>query len=106
MKLEHYPVDKLQREIVAIVARYLDLKQYKLFFFGSRVTGTAASGSDIDVGIDGPEAVPGHIMVEIRDALENLRTLYTVDIVDFKQLSQEFRQIALETTEPITVEEE
>jgi septum formation topological specificity factor MinE len=39
MKLEHYPVEKLKEEILKILSKYLDLSQYKVFFFGSRVKG-------------------------------------------------------------------
>jgi septum formation topological specificity factor MinE len=39
MKLEHYPVEKLKEEILKILRKYLDLKHYRVFFFGSRVTG-------------------------------------------------------------------
>jgi septum formation topological specificity factor MinE len=37
MKLEYYPVEKLKEEILEILSKYLDLFQYKVFFFGSRV---------------------------------------------------------------------
>jgi septum formation topological specificity factor MinE len=38
MKLKHYPLKKLKKEILEIVGKYLDLKEYKVFFFGSRVS--------------------------------------------------------------------
>lgn len=38
MRLEHYPTDKLKKEILSIVGKYLDLGKYRVFFFGSKVT--------------------------------------------------------------------
>ncbi|MEK7189472.1 MAG: nucleotidyltransferase domain-containing protein [Patescibacteria group bacterium] len=52
-RLEYYPVEKLKKELKDIAAKYLDLKKYHLFFFGSRVTGKGSERSDIDVGIEG-----------------------------------------------------
>jgi len=43
MKLEFYPAGKLKKEILEIVGKYLDLKKYKVFFFGSRVKGLKAT---------------------------------------------------------------
>jgi len=39
MKLEYYSAEKLKEEILKILGKYLDLSQYKVFFFGSRVKG-------------------------------------------------------------------
>mgnify|MGYP001588840581 FL=1 len=73
--------------------------QYKLFFFGSRVQGRGDDRSDIDVGIEGPERIPGHVMEKIREAIENLPVLYKIDIVDFKDVSEDFRREALRASE-------
>jgi septum formation topological specificity factor MinE len=40
MKLEHYSADKLREDILRILGKYLDLSKYKVFFFGSRISGT------------------------------------------------------------------
>lgn len=101
MKLEHYPVEKLKREILKIVGKHLDLKKYKVFFFGSRVLGKGTERADIDVGIDGPEPIPSVVWLAIQEEVENLPTLYKIDIVDFKRLSSKFRRVALERLEYI-----
>lgn len=95
MRLEHYSERKLKSEIRKIIGRYLDLGRYRIFFFGSRVAGFNSERSDIDIGIQGPEEIPAHIMVEIRDATEDLPTLYRFDIVDFGNVSTEFRDAAM-----------
>lgn len=103
MKLDHYPLNRLQREIALIVGQHLDLYLYRLFFFGSRVNGQADDSSDVDVGIDGPERVPRSIMGSIREGIEELPTLYSIDVVDFKSVSPEFRAVALQQVQPIQI---
>lgn len=83
MKLEHYSVKKLKQEIREIVARYLDLSQYRIFFFGSRVTGKSTERSDIDIGIQGCSSeVDLSALAKIREEVDNLPLLYKVDVVD------------------------
>ncbi|MBI4801791.1 MAG: nucleotidyltransferase domain-containing protein [Elusimicrobia bacterium] len=53
---------KLKGDILSIVGRHLDLTQYRLFFFGSRVTNKGDDHSDIDVGVDGSVPVPAEIL--------------------------------------------
>lgn len=99
MILEHYPADKLKQEILDILGRHLDLSEYRVFFFGSRVDGTSSEGSDIDIGIDGPEPVPDDRMQVIKFEFEILPTLYTIDVVDFSRVSGKFREVALQKIE-------
>lgn len=103
MRIEHYPLEKLKKEILDIVGRYLNLKEYKVFFFGSRVTGGGNEYSDIDVGIEGREPMPSKARTEIKEEIENLPTLYKIEIVDFKEISDDFREVALQFIEPITL---
>lgn len=100
MRLEHYSSEKLRQDILGILGKYLDLAHYRVFFFGSRVTGTGTDRSDIDVGIEGP-AVPQDQWLAIQEEFENLPVLYKVDIVDFSQVSPRFRDVALQHIEPI-----
>ena len=100
MKLEHYPVEKLKEEILKILGKYLDLSQYKVFFFGSRVKGNADERADIDIGIEGPE-IRSHIKLEIEEELENLPILYKIDFVDFNNVDEKFKKVAKEYVEYI-----
>lgn len=101
MRLEHYPVEKLKQEILKIVGKHLDLAKYRVFFFGSRVAGKGTDRSDIDVGIEGPEPVPAAAMLDIQEEIENLPTLYKVEIVDFHHVAPIFKEVALQHTETI-----
>ncbi|MFY9462990.1 MAG: nucleotidyltransferase domain-containing protein [Candidatus Sungiibacteriota bacterium] len=102
MRLEHYPLEKLKKEILEIVGRHLDLAKYRVFFFGSRVSGKGTDRSDINVGIEGPDEIPYDDLFAMRGAVERLPTLYKIDIVDFRRASGDFREVALQHTEFIT----
>jgi predicted nucleotidyltransferase len=102
MRIEFYPEKKLKKEILEIVGKYLDLKKYKVFFFGSRVSGKGNKRSDIDIGIEGPRSVPLEILVEIKEEIDELPTLYHIDIVDFKSVEEDFYQVAKQNFELIT----
>lgn len=103
MRLEHYPLEKLRKEILEIVGRRLDLTEYGVFFFGSRVSGKGTDRSDIDIGIDGPEPIPPAAWIAIQEEVEEIPTLYKIDIVDFRDVAPRFREVALQATEPITL---
>ena len=100
MKLEYYSVEKLKEDILKILSKYLDLSQYKVFFFGSRVKGNADERADIDIGIEGPE-ISSHIKLEIEEELENLPILYKIDFVDFNNVDDDFKKVAKEYIEYI-----
>ena len=99
MKLEHYSIKKLKKEIIKIFSRYLDLKQYRVFFFGSRVKGDNFPRSDIDIGIEGPKQIPAEIKLKIEEEINKIPTLYKFDIVDFKNVSNKLKKEALKNME-------
>lgn len=101
MRLEHYSQQKLNRQILNIVGRFLPLTRLKVFYFGSRVTGAGSEYSDIDVGLIGEKSVPYFILGKIKEELENLSILYKIDLVDFKNTSHDFAKLALSKTEKI-----
>ena len=91
--------NSLRLAIRESVQKLLDLNIYKLFIFGSEASGTADRRSDIDIGILGPQPVPGAVMQQIREDLETLRTLRPFDVVDFSRLDESFKAEALEHAE-------
>jgi len=101
MRLEHYPQKKLEKEILKIVSKHLDLKKYKVFFFGSRVRGDNFEKADIDIGIEGSKEVPAKAFLNIQDDLEKIPFLYKIDFVDFKTVSEKFKKEALKHIEKI-----
>lgn len=63
-----------------------------LFRFESCVLPFSRFG--IDIGIEGPEEIPGRVHAKTREELDRLPALYTFDIVDFKKVSPGFRKAA------------
>ena len=94
MKIAHYSEKKLKGDVLRIVGEYLDLKEYEVFFFGSRVKGNNSPRSDIDIGIKGPKPVPIEVIAKIKERISDLPILYRIDIVDFKNVSDDFRKVA------------
>lgn len=101
MRLENYSVKKLNRQIIEILNGYIDLDKYKIFYFGSRVSGKGDERSDIDVGVEGEQSIPPEKIINIKEQLETLPTLYKVDIVDFTKVSNDFKKMALTNIEKI-----
>jgi predicted nucleotidyltransferase len=90
------------RQVAAIVRQATGDPAYRVFLFGSRVSGEVRERSDIDIAIEGPSSVDPAVMLEIREACEALPTLYTIDIVDFARVDPGFREAALRC--PLDVE--
>src|SRR5258708_6699623 len=75
-----------------VVRRHVPDPAYRLFLFGSRAEGRADPRSDI--GIEGPAPVPREAMALIEEELEEAPTLYTIEVVDFARVPENFRQVA------------
>ena len=59
-----------------------ELVEVHVYFFGSRVRGKARERSDFDVAIDSSSPVEPRLFARIRTALDELPTLYRIDLVD------------------------
>lgn len=101
MRLEYYPQDKLKKELSTIFSKYLDPTKYKIFFFGSRVSGRGNERSDIDVGIESTSPIPPSALLSIEEDLDNMPILYKIEVVDFSQVDEKFRQVARQKIELI-----
>ncbi len=56
----------------------------KVILFGSRAKGTALERSDIDIAVCGVEDIE-----KLREELEDITTLYTIDVVDMDECGNE-----------------
>jgi uncharacterized protein len=101
MRLEYESEQIITANIVDIIRRYVPDSSYKIFFFGSRVSGGGTYNSDIDVGIEGPKPVGVRIMSNIEDDIEELRTMFKIDVVDFANVSEKFKEVVGEQREYI-----
>ena len=64
----------------------------KIYWFGSWPKGDARPGSDIDLALSDAHPIPLHQLATLRDRLENLPTLYQIDIVDLSTVGTAFKQ--------------
>lgn len=93
--------EQIKAMIRSVVAKYLLDKSYKLFIFGSQANKPELIKSDIDVGIDAGEKLDISILANIHIDLEDLPTLYFYDLVDFQNIRESFKNVALKNIEEI-----
>ena len=98
-------IAEIKKEVARIVREELaavpGVRGYQAFFFGSRISGTASPSADLDVGIEGKEPLPAAILRAMQSRTEALRTLITIDIVDFATVSEAFKEVAKANIEHI-----
>lgn len=67
---------------------------FSLYLVGSRATGEAWPTSDFYFVIDAEEPLPGKVINPLREALEQPRVPYTIDLADWHRCSEAFREVA------------
>ncbi len=72
----------------------------RIFLFGARAKGETNSTSDIDIGILPKETLDNTILWELQETIEESFIPYHVDLVDFSQVSETFKQQALKKIVP------
>ena len=77
------------------------MEGFKVFFFGSRVKGKPKKRSDFDIGILSSSKVNLKTFFRLEEKLESINTLYKIDLVDFSNVSDQFRNEAMKNTEVI-----
>ena len=70
---------QIDEVIAEITQRCRNYGAQKIILFGSRAKGTARERSDIDIAVSG---VASSDIFELEEALEDIPTLYTIDLVD------------------------
>lgn len=81
-------------QIKNILFKFLDPQKNKVFIFGSRAIGKARKFSDIDIGIKSEKEINTLLLSDIKEAFEESNIPYTVDVVDFPQVSDKFNEVA------------
>ena len=85
------PLEKLKE----VFLRFLKDEDVKVVLFGSRARGDFVSTSDVDVGIIIGEGVDRKKLILLREYIEELNIPYKVEIVDFSNVSEDFKQMVL-----------
>ncbi|MCL4377989.1 MAG: nucleotidyltransferase domain-containing protein [Actinobacteria bacterium] len=86
---------KVEREIKEIIFHHIDPEKYKIFIFGSRVSGKSGKYSDYDIGILGKHSLSLSTIGFIKEEMDESNIPFQVDIVDFTTVSSNFKKIAL-----------
>jgi predicted nucleotidyltransferase len=80
------------------VRTHLPNEAYRVFIFGSRATKASRKFSDIDLGIEGPVPLTSKQYIQLANALDETDIPYKIDLVDFSEVSEKFKIIALQNT--------
>ncbi len=94
-------IEDIKKEVAKILKSELEGTHFSAFFFGSRVTGTHTKTSDLDVGIEGDAPVPEPLFWSIKARVASIPSLYTIDVVDFSLLGEDFKKVAKSKVERI-----
>ena len=85
----------LRKEVVG----FLRGEDVSVFLFGSRARGDAGQGSDIDIAVVPHERFDRSKLIMLREMVGELNVPYNVDVVDFSDVSEQFRVEALKGAE-------
>lgn len=82
--------EKTKNKIIALInALFPDAK---IYLFGSRARGTNAPCADIDIALDAGHPISLVDIDEIKNILRESNIMYMVDVVDFAQADERFKQ--------------
>jgi predicted nucleotidyltransferase len=80
---------------VARLARGVLGDRVRVLWFGSWPQGRAVHGSDIDIALESDGPIPPEVFARLRDAVEGLPTLHSVDLVDLRLADERLREEVL-----------
>ncbi len=82
---------EIANEAAQLIRTQLD-STIKIYWFGSWPKGEARPGSDIDLAVSSSTPIPLDTMASLRDKLNDLPTLYHIDIVDLDAVGPFLKQ--------------
>lgn len=82
------------------VVKFLRGENITVFLFGSRARGDYDFASDVDIGVIPGEGFRKEKLVLLREFIDGLNIPYKIEIVDFSQVSEQFRREALKDAVP------
>ena len=71
----------------------VEIPNVEIYIFGSRMQGNALEYSDVDIALKDKEKISIESILKLKVKFENSTFPYKVDIVDLKNLKDEFRGI-------------
>jgi len=86
--------DAIER-VIEILTR--EVQPDEVLLFGSRAKGTAHKGSDIDLAIVGGRKLSYRERRKMKEKIEDISGLYSVDIVFIEEVDKDFKELIRET---------
>lgn len=83
--------DRALQEVRRVVLATLRGHPAHVYLFGSSATDSVRRSSDIDVAIEPLAPLPPGVLSAVREALEDSRVPYEVDVVDLSTAPEELR---------------
>ena len=77
-------------QVAEVVRRVLG-DRVLVLWFGSWPQGRAIQGSDIDIAIEADGPIPPALFAQLREAVEDLPTLHSMDLVDLRLADRRLR---------------
>ena len=87
----NYGIDEESKQKIIAVLLVL-FPHAEIYLFGSRVRGTHAKWSDIDIALKSEQKISKYAIGEAKSMLEASNIPYKVDIVDFNAVSDDMRE--------------
>jgi predicted nucleotidyltransferase len=85
-----------RKQISDIVKRTMGQKPYRIFVFGSRVSGRVQKSSDLDLLIKMENPLELSLLAMLKENFENSDLPFRVDAVDFHRLHKEYQSFILQ----------
>lgn len=87
-------IDKeTQQKIIALISALIP--EVRIYLFGSRVRGTHAKWSDIDIALDAGKKLPHPRVDEINTVFAATNMPYTVQVLDIHNVTDSMRESVL-----------
>ncbi|MBI2252699.1 MAG: nucleotidyltransferase domain-containing protein [Armatimonadetes bacterium] len=87
--------NKYLLKLKEIVIDFLKDEEARIILFGSRARKEDYISSDIDIGIIPYRRIDQMKITLLREKIENLNIPYKVEIVNFQDISEDFKHLAL-----------
>ena len=83
--------DEILTGATNIIAKYLP--DARIVLFGSRAKGDARDTSDFDIAVDAGLKISLGVIARIKDEIDELHTLKSIDIIDLNRVNPKFKTI-------------
>ena len=90
---------EIKKWLAEVLEKNLTGINYRAFIFGSQANKSDLIRSDIDLGILSDSGISPDCLVRIDNAIEDLPMLYKIDLVDFNNVGDRFKAVALKNVE-------